>query len=194
MSEHEVLSMSLLDLAAFDTSDLKAQVGRLQPAGLYIIELNSIGFAEQPAKDPADPSNYRFESKGQILAFQPLSADSYNGNPEDMVGRDLREGVFLSGKDIQAAIQQLMGKYKLAGFRHKGPMGGVEGSAPGWVDEAKGKRVAVRVRQYTTAGGEDRVAFDWLSPKQLKSAGLEWADTMGRDFLDEKGNPVEIAA
>ena len=193
-NEHNVLSMSLLDLAAFDTSDLKAQVGRLQAAGIYIIDLNKVGFAEQPARDPADPSNFRYESKGTILAFMPADAATYQGKPEDMAGRELREGVFLSGKELVDAFRQLMGKYKMAGFRHKGIMGGVEGQAPGWIDEALGKRVAVRVRQYTTSGGEDRVSFDWLSPKQLEKIGLSWADSMGRDFLDENGNVVEQAA
>jgi hypothetical protein len=190
MSEQEFSFSSLMDLAATDTSDLSAQTSRLQRAGIYIIDLNKLQFSEQAPADPADPVSYLLNIAGQILAFSPL--DLTQGDGTDLIGRDLPERYFLNGKQVKEAIQLLMGRFKTVGFKHKGQMGGVEGMA-GWVDEALGKRVAVRVRHYTSKDGQERVGFDWLSPKQMEKAELPW-ETLARPFLDEQGNEVELAA
>lgn len=189
---NEMMFASLMDLASTDTSELTAQLSRLPRAGIYIINLDEARFAEQAPTDPADPMNYTLGIKGTILVFDPLDkADA--GKAAELEGKALSERYFLFGKDIQEAIQLLMGRYKAAGFRHKGAMGGVEGAAPGWIDEALGKRVAVRVRHFTDKGGQDRAGFDWLSQKAMEKAGIDWA-IMQRDFLDEHGNPMQEAA
>lgn len=188
MSEHSFAS--LMDLAALDTSDLSAQTSRLQAEGIYVVEVQKIGFSEQPPQDPANPMNYNFNFEGNTLAYLPLE----NGKMiEGMEGRTLKQRIFLFGENITEAVQLLMGAYKTVGFRHKGPMGGVEGAAPGWADEALGKRIAIRVRHGQDKNGTDRAYYDWLSPKQLVKVGLTW-EHMGREFLDEVGNPTSVAA
>jgi len=181
---------NLMDLATVDTSDLSAQTSRLQRQGIYVLELTELKFVEQPPQDPADPMNYNLTTKGTVLAFAPLDP---NESAEGMEGRDLRERIFLYGKDVKEGIQLLMGRFKIVGFKHKGIMGGVEGAPTGWIDEAVGKRIAVRVRHYTNKNGQDVAAFDWLSPKQMEKAGLTW-EALQRDFLDEKGEVVDLAA
>lgn len=170
---------SLMDFASFDTSDLKAQTSRLQAAGLYIVELNGFEFADQPPQDPADPMNYTLSFKENVLAFIPEDKD-YAGNPEEMVGREITERYFFYGKDIQTAIQLLMGRYKKSGFRYKGKMGGVPGQEPGWLDEAIGQRIAVRVRHRTNKNGDENAIFDWLDAKQLEKAGIDPVEILGR--------------
>lgn len=181
---------SLMDLAATDTSDLKAQTSRLQKQGIYCIELNELKFSEQAPSDPADPMNYQLTMKGMILMFAPL----VEGETSDGIeGRDLTERYFLFGKDLKQAIELLMGRFKTVGFKHKGLMGGVEGGPAGWIEEAYGKRVYVRIGHYTDKNEVERMRFDWLSPKQMEKAGIPW-ETLQRDFLDEKGEPVNLAA
>lgn len=184
-------NLSLMDLANVDTSDLTAQMSRLPDAGIYIAEIAKAGFEEQPPKDPADPMNFTCGFNYNILMFQPEAPD-YQGNPEDKVGRPLNERYFIYGKEgVQEGIQLLMGRYKKAGFRCKGVMGGVEGKAVGWVDEAIGKAVAVRVVHRTDKEGQPRAYFDWLSLNQLQKADIPW-HVFQRPFLDETGNEVEI--
>jgi len=190
MSEQEFNFSSLMDLAATDTSDLSAQTSRLQRAGIYVLELNKLQFTEQAPSDPADPVSYLLGISGQILAFAPLNLEGGDGS--DLIGRDMSERYFLNGKQVKEAIQLLMGRFKTVGFKHKGQMGGVEGMS-GWIDEALGKRVAVRVRHYTSRDGQERVGYDWLSPKQMEKAEMPW-DTLARPFLDEQGNEVDLAA
>lgn len=180
---------NLMDLATVDTSDLQAQTSRLQRQGIYVLELSELKFSEQAPNDPADPMNYNLVIKGSTLAFAPLDP---NESAEGMEGRDVRERYFLYGKDVKEAIQLLMGRFKTVGFKHKGVMGGVEG-VTGWIDEAVGKRIAIRVRHYTNKNGQENAAIDWLSPKQMEKAGIEWA-VLGRDFLDDKGDVVDLAA
>lgn len=186
----EMMFTSLMDLASTDTSELSALQSRLARAGIYIVDMNEAKFTEQPSDDPAKPTSYNLGFKYDILHYEPLDK---NEPPVDLVGKPLSERYFLYGENIQEAIQLLMGRYKLTGFRHKGPMGGVEGVAPGWVDEAIGKRVAIRVRHFTDKNGQDRAAFDWLSPKAMEKAGIPF-ETLQRDFLDEHGNAVQEAA
>lgn len=181
---------NLMDLATLDTSDLSAQTSRLTRAGIYIAELKEIRIAEQAPSDPADPMSYTLALKGTTLAFAPLDP---NESAEGMEGRDISERYFLYGKDLKPAIQLLMGRFKVAGFKHKGVIGGVEGSEPGWLDAAVGQRVAIRVRHFTDKNDQERASFDWLSPKAMEKAGLTW-DMLARDFQDENGNPVELAA
>jgi hypothetical protein len=190
MSATEMSFANLMDLASVDTSDLQAQTTRLQREGIYVIDLSELKFSEQAPNDPAEPMNYNLIMKGQILVFQPLNEGE---SAEGMEGRDLSERYFLYGKDVKTAIQLLMGRFKTVGFRHKGVMGGVEGGPTGWIEEAIGKRIAVRVKHYTPANGQPRAQFDWLSPKAMEKAGIPW-EGMQRDFLDEAGNPVELAA
>lgn len=186
--------LGLLDLATLDTSDMKAQMSRLQVAGIYILELKEMGIAEQPNSDPAQPSNFLITSKGTTLFFAPLDKTSMSEEQaKEMEGKDVSERYFIDGKNIREAIQLLMGRYKTAGLRHKGAIGGVEGAPAGWLDEAIGKRIALRVRHYVGKDGQDRVGYDWLSPKQMEKLELPWA-ILGRDFLDENGNPVQDAA
>ena len=186
MSDVEMNFSNLMDLAAVDTSDLSAQTSRLQRQGIYVLELSKLGFVEQPQNDPAKPMNYNLVIQGNTLAFAPLDP---NESAEGMEGRDVRERYFLYGEAIKEAIQLLMGRFKTVGFRCKGIMGGVEGGPVGWIDEAVGKKIAIRVRHYTNKNDQEVAAIDWLSPKQMEKAGLPW-ETMGRDFLDEKGEPV----
>jgi hypothetical protein len=189
----EFMFSNLMDLATVDTSDLQAQTSRLQREGIYVLDLTELRFVEQPPQDPADPMNYQLVTKGTILAFFALKPEDEQF-AEKMVGSDLRERIFLYGKELKEGIQLLMGRYKTVGFRHKGLMGGVEGVV-GWVDEAVGKRIAIRVRHYTKAStGQENVAIDWLSPKQIEKSGLITWEMLGRDFLDEAGNPVDLAA
>lgn len=178
---------NLMSLATLDTSDLQAQISRLPKQGVYISELMKMQFAEQAPVDPAHPMNYNLVIQSGILGFLPLDpADAI----VDLEGRNLNERYFLYGEQLKEAIQLLMGRFKVVGFRYKGVMGGVEGSQPGWIDEAIGKRICTRVRYYTPKDGQERAAFDWLSPKQMEKAGIEWA-TLGRQFLDENGKVVE---
>lgn len=187
---NEMNFSNLMDLASTDTSDLQAQLSRLPRAGIYIIELEELKFAEQAPQDPAEPMNYTLGIKGMTLAFQPLDKTESGDNME---GRALSERYFLYGQEVKEAIQLLMGRFKAAGFRHKGVMGGVEGSEPGWIDEAIGNRVCVRVRHFNSKDGQERAGFDWLSPKAMAKAGIEW-DVLGREYLDETGKAVQQEA
>jgi hypothetical protein len=178
---------NLMSLATMDTSDLKAQVSRLPRQGIYIEELAKLALTEQPPSDPAKPMSYNLNIGGLILGFAPLKEDAdAAGDTSQMEGNNLNERFFLYGEQVKEAIQLLMGRFKIAGFRHKGLMGGVEGSAPGWIDEAVGKRIAVRVRHFTPKDGQERAQFDWLSPKAMEKVGLDWS-IMQRPFFDENG-------
>jgi len=187
---------NLMSLATLDTSDLKAQLSRLPAQGIYIVDLTKIGFSEQPPQDPADPMSYNLNSVGTILGFFPLKdskkTDDAPVDPSELEGKNLNERYFLYGPQIKEAIQLLMGRFKVAGLRHKGLMGGVEGQAPGWIDEAVGKRIAIRVTHYTPKDGQERAIFTWLSPKQLSKAniGFDWA-VMQRPFCDENGQEMD---
>lgn len=190
----DAMLMGLMDLATLDTSDMKAQMSRLQTPGIYIADLNEIGIAEQPNSDPALPSNFLITTKSTTLAFRPLEAGVMTEEQiKDMEGKPINERYFIDGTKIREAIQLLMGRFKTAGLRHKGLLGGVEGAPAGWLDEAVGKRIAIRVRQYVGKDGQDRVSFDWLSPKQMEKLELPW-EILGRDYCDENGNPVDLAA
>lgn len=177
----------LMSLAQMDTSDLQAQVTRLARQGIYVVELGKPGFTEQPPQDPADPMSFTLAYPSTILAFTALEPSA---DDNELVGKPLNDRYFVWGKDVKQAIQLLMGRAKVAGFRYKGKMGGVEGAEPGWLDEQAGKRVAVRVTWYTPKGGDERARFDWLSVKQLEKLQIPW-EIMGRDFLDEHGQPQE---
>lgn len=184
----ELAFNSLMDLATLDTSDMSAQTSRLQREGLYVVEVGKVQFSEQPPQDPANPMNYNYIFNSTILAYSPLKEGE---SVEGMEGRPLNQRIFLNGKDIRQAVQLLMGQYKIVGLRHKGAMGGVEGSEPGWVDEAVGKRIAIRVRHGQRADGQEQAYFDWLSPKAMAKAGLPW-EYLGREFVDEVGNVVQL--
>lgn len=177
---------SLMDLAAVDTSDLSAQMSRLQRAGIYVLDVNSAMFSEQPSNDPAEPANYNLAIRSKVLLFVPIDENDGGGDPSQMEGKDFNERYFIYGKQIKEAIQLLMGRYKSVGLPHKGKLGGVEGSEPGWVDSISGQRIVVRVRHYKSSDGQDRAGYDWLSPKAMAKAGVTW-DVLGRDFLDEFG-------
>lgn len=185
---------SLMSLATMDTSDLRAQVSRLPAQGIYIVDLAKVGFSEQPPQDPAKPMSYNLNSSGVILAFEPLKdpkgGDESHVDPANIIGQNLNERFFLFGEQLKEGVQLLMGRYKVAGFRHKGLMGGVEGQQPGWVDEAVGKRVAVRVTHYAPKDGQERAIFTWMSPKQMEKSGITW-DVMQRPFLDESGAEMD---
>lgn len=180
---------NLMALASMDTSDLKAQVSRLPYQGIYIIDMLKLGLAEQPPSDPADPMSFNLVCQGAIRQFVPLKPEELPANL-DLDGQNLNERIFLYGPQLKEAIQLLMGRFKQVGFRHKGVMGGVEGHAPGWIDEAIGKRIVVRVRHYTPKDGQERAAFDWLSPRQMEKLQIPW-EVMQRPFLDETGKVVE---
>lgn len=186
--------MGLMDLATLDTSDYKAQMSRLQASGIYILDMQSVKIAEQPNSDPAQPSNFLITTQGLTLAYVPLEKGTMTEEQiKEMEGKSVNERYFIDGKNIKEAIQLLMGRYKMAGLRHKGMLGGVEGAPAGWLDEVVGKKTALRVRQYVGKDGQDRVSYDWLSPKQMEKLELPW-EILGRDFCDENGNPVEVAA
>lgn len=189
-SETSLGFSDLMSLAQLDTSDLQAQVSRLAREGIYIVDLTKLSLAEQPSSDPAKPTNFNLVINGTILDFAPLKPEDAQGNEADMVGRTLNERFFLFGEQIKEAIQLMMGRFKLVGFRHKGIIGGVEGQPPGWIDEAVGKRIVVRVRHYTPVGGQERAQFDWCSPKVMEKLGLDWS-LMGRPFLDEVGKEID---
>lgn len=181
MSELNLMT-SLMDLADFDTSDVKVLTSRLQDAGIYLTDLKSVEITEQPAQDPADPTNYQILFKHEILEFTPESRD-YTGDPEDMVGREMTERYFLYGKELQQAIGLLMGRYKNAGYEHKGRIGGLPNTEPGWLDGAVGTRNYVRVKHSTSKDGNERARFDWLSKKQIEKAKLE-VGILGREMLE----------
>lgn len=183
---------NLMDLASVDTSDMQAQTSRLQRQGIYILDLTKLGFIENPPSDPAKPMNYNLTTVGTILAFDPL--DPTETGPV-LEGTDMRERIPLFGENLKEGIQLLMGRFKTVGFKHKGIMGGVEGAPVGWIDEAVSKRIAIRVRHYTDKNEQVRVAIDWLSPKQMGKLNPPLPfDVLGREFLDEIGNPVDLAA
>jgi len=181
---------NLMQLAELDTTELQAQMTRLALEGIYVCELGKVGFTAQASNDPAKPANFNLALPGTILAFAPLHKEDepkING----LIGQTLNERYFLFGENIKEAVQLLMGRYKTVGLKHKGKMGGVEGYQPGWVDEAQGKRVVVRVSGYVDKQEQPRVRFDWLSPKAMKKANIDW-EIMGRDFLDEHGKAIEV--
>lgn len=187
---------SLMELASLDTSDMTAQISRLAREGVYICQLTELKFIEQPAKDPAKPMNYALSIKGLILAFEPTvkQGEVAAPIPEGLIGGNLNERFFLFGENLKEAVQLLMGRFKQAGFRHKGKMGGIEGAEAGWIEEALNQRVAIRVR-HGNRDGQDVAYFDWMSPKQMDKAGLkDWTGIMAREFLDENGKPIDPMA
>ncbi|KAK0039438.1 hypothetical protein Bpfe_031115 [Biomphalaria pfeifferi] len=186
--------MSLMDLAALDTSELTAQVGRLQREGIYFLTVQKAGIVERETEDPADPSNYDLNFESLIEEYVPLKEEDGVGlDKSKIIGNTFKERYFIYGKDIIQAIQLLMGQYKSVGLRCKGQMGGVEGQAPGWIDEIVGKRIIVRVQHRMDKGGVERANIYWMTPKQMKKANIPLA-VLGRDLLDEQGNPMEEAA
>ena len=181
---------SLMQLASLDTTELQAQMTRLALAGIYVLDLGKVAFTAQASQDPAKPMNFNLGIPGTILAFAPLNKED-ESKVADLIGKSLNERYFLYGENLKEAVQLLMGRYKLVGFKHKGIMGGVEGYQPGWIDEAQGKRVVARVSHFTDKQEQPRARFDWLSPRAMKKANIDW-EIMGRDFLDENGRPIEV--
>lgn len=188
MSEAQIKITSLMDLAALDTSDMTAQMSRLQREGIYLIEVQDAKITEQESDDPAKPSNYNIGFSSSILQFVPLKEET-GFDPESLTGKAFNERYFIYGQDIGQAIQLLMGQYKSVGLRCKGIMGGVEGSEPGWIDDIKGKRLVIRVQHRTDKTGQERANIYWLTPKQMAKANIP-LETLGRDLLDEQGNPI----
>ncbi len=190
MSEHAI--MNLMDLAALDTSDMSAQMSRLQRQGIYFLEVVKAGYTEQESNDAAKATNYNLMIESTILEFIPLD-ETEKLDMSKIIGATFKERYFLFGEQLIQSIQLLMGMYKSVGLRCKGAMGGVEGSEPGWVDEIAGKRIIVRVQHRTGNDGQERANIYWLTPKQMKKLGIP-LDALGRDLLDEQGNPLGDAA
>lgn len=184
---------NLMDLATFDTSDISAVTSRLPLAGIYLLNIEELKFTEQPPSDPADPLSFNLVIRSTVLSFAALNEDDKPAE-ERLPGTNITERFFIYGKDIKTSIALLMGRFKTVGFRHKGLPGGADGADPGWIDEAAGKRIVMRCRHYTRrSDGQEQAAFDWLSPKAMEKAGIPF-ELLQRDFLDEHGVPVEIAA
>lgn len=161
--ENEV-EFSLAQLAEIDTSDLKAQVSRLPPAGIFLVRGvdAKAGESRQEGKPPL--FNIAFES--EILEAKPLDKDK---DPESLVGGKLKDRYILWPSDFQEALQLLMGRYMVIGLEHKGRLGGVEGGEPGWLDNYPGAIHRIRVRHFTDKNGVDRAGFDWLPAEDAKS-------------------------
>jgi len=183
----DLLFTSLMDLATTDTSEIKALRNRLQPEGIYVVAFTEANLREIENQDPSKPPRASLGFKGVVEHFEPLKADS---SDRDLVGKAYNQFETIWLSDIAEAIGLLKGRYESAHLPTAGIPGGIEGHE-GWIDGVIGKRVAIRVR-HKVVGDDTRVYVDWLGAKAMEKVGLAWED-MGREAVDGRGNPIEIA-
>lgn len=181
---------SLMDLATTDTTEVSSIKSRLQAEGIYVILWNEVGMREAENDDPEKAPRITLRLQGTIEFFAPLKEDAMTEEQvEQMVGKSFNDFKQLYMDDVPQAIGLLKGQYERAKFPTAGPLGGVDG-VTGWVDGVIGQRCGIRVRHSNSANGDTRAYIDWLSPKELKKAGITW-DEMGREAMNPDGTPVD---
>lgn len=186
----DLLYTSLADLAATNTDDISVLRNRLQKAGIYIVAFTEAGLRELEVESDQKP-RLALTYKGVIEYFEPLDKNSEDAEgAADMIGKAYtqRETVWLD--DLREAIGLMKGRHVATHLPVIGAMGGVEGVAPGWLDNVVGNRVPIRVR-HVQRGDDTRVYYDWLGHKALSKLGISW-DEVGREPVDKDGNPIEI--
>lgn len=184
--------MSLMDLTTMDTTEIKAVRGRLQQAGIYVVNFTNVTVNMKVDEVDPDKSRANVRWEGVIESFQPLEdAEEEGVDPEAMIGRafnQFRSIPLRPADEMRRAIGQIKGEmYHLARFPTVGPLGGDPDGEPGWLENVVGQRVAIRVRHATNKDGDTRAYIDWLSPALLNQIdGIDWED-MQRPALNPDG-------
>lgn len=153
--------LSLADLASLVTDEITTLTSRLPEEGIYTVRGTEVTAAQAESVE-GKPPLFRFNFQSEVLEMKPLDSKV---DPEKFVGRSLRESYTLWPADFKEAIGLLKGRFQLIGLENKGNLGGVEGQAPGWLDNFVNKVFKVRVRHYTDKNKNERAGFDWLKPE-----------------------------
>lgn len=180
--------MDLAALAGVDTTGEKGQRFKLNDEGIYVGVIEEAGLKEFETEKG---KLFRAGTKVSVMHFEPLDPES-KADVEKKIGSVLFRSDRIRPEELKDDLSQMLAQYQAAGFNTKGPIGGVEGAAPGWLDDTIGQRVGLRVKH--SAPREDGQVFeniDMMTPKQLIAAGVSWEE-MGRPFIDWQGNEVEI--
>lgn len=157
---------TLADLAAYNTDEIATLTSRLPELGLYIVAGKVATFKVGESKD-GKPPLIRLGVQAEVLDFTPIKKDF---DVTKVIGRTLSTSITLWPQDLEQEIGLLKGNYQKAGIPNTGPMGGVEGQPPGWVDNAVGANWAWKVSSYTDKNGEPRARFDWGPVPGLEAA------------------------
>lgn len=147
--------ISLAELAGTTTDDVLAITTRVPAAGIYCLKGLSITATQTEATEERKPLT-RFAYANEILDMLPTDKKV---DKEKLIGRKLNRTVTLWPDDLAEGIGFLKGDYEKAGIDNTGNMGGVEGSAPGWLDNIVGATYFMRVN-IGKKNGQDVAYFD----------------------------------
>lgn len=181
----------LMAMASSDTSEIKGIRSRLQRAGLYLVTWDEISMKEDSNDDPMKTPSVSLMFKGIIDSYESLDKgdDDDDTSTVDVTGKGFVQFARIYMDDVAEAIGLLKGTYERAALPTTGVLGGVEGVS-GWLDGIAGVRVGVRVRHVTTRDGDKRAYYDWLSPKELRTAGIDWDELQRPAYLPD-GSEME---
>lgn len=155
---------TLADLANLSTDEATVLMSRLPDTGIFVVRGVEVraGITDPV---PDQPQMFFFNFQAEILEADPLDK---NKDRDSYVGKTLRERYTLWPNDFKTMLGLLQGRFKIVGLPFTGPVGGVEGSPPGWIDSWVGHIHRVRVRHWTGKNGNQNAAFDWLALKEDK--------------------------
>ena len=151
---------SLADLAELNTDEITTLMSRLPEEGIFVVRGTEVKAGQNPPKEEGQAPLLYFAYQMEILQAFPLDK---NKDPEDFVGKTLRERYTLWPKDIQEILGLLKGRYKTIGLENTGRLGGVEGQEPGWIDGIVSHVFKVRVRHWTGSNGNTNAQYDWMA-------------------------------
>lgn len=167
--DQETGFISLEDLAATDTSDIKEVLTRVIAKGVARARIEEVEMTKADAVVGKDQM-FRIAFKHKIVAFKPVDKSI---DPESLVGRTVTQAFLLFGASLRENMAFVKGQYLKAGIPNTGNPGGVKNQPPGWLDGGVGQEIDLRVthgKNKTT--GQDVAYFDWLSKAESEKA---WA-------------------
>jgi hypothetical protein len=160
-------AFSLAELAQLNTDDVATLTSRLPPEGIFIVDGAKAGIVGSESNDPAKPPLFRIAFEYAVLDAKLVDQ---NLDPNQFIGKNLRESYTLWPNDLETAIGLMKGRYKLSKLPNTGVLGGVEGQPPGWLDSMVGARFMVRIRHWTRRDGTQVAQFDWMEYKPDEAA------------------------
>lgn len=166
--ENQTGFFSLAELAALDTSEVKAITSLLPAVGIYTVKGVEVKGGQREPQEGKPPLFY-FNFVSDVVEFKPADKSI---DPETVVGRKLIDSFTLWPAQFQDMIGLLKGRYKAIGLSNDSPsnLGGVEGAAPGWLDNIVGHVYKVKVT-HAIQKGEPRARFTYVKTESEEAEG-----------------------
>lgn len=158
----QVVGFSLAELAGFDATDVAVLKSRLPAAGNYTVKCTKAELSILEPKEPSQKGLPQVKYAYQVADFEPTVVDP-DADYSRVIGKTLNDTTTLWPDELAENIGLLKGKYVKVGLNEKGPLGGVKGLPPGFIDGAVDNFFRIRVRHYESKG-EERAAIDWVGP------------------------------